>query len=471
MYKKIFIKGNDQFTIRTLDTDDIDLLVEFLNLLSPESKQWYSPHKFDRETVKNVCLKNNNNNMNVVVTHNNKIVGYCTVFLGVREWDNKRYDGTLDNNDIGTIAPCVSDDFQHRGIGSEMLRYIIEMCTDIGKKRLILWSGVVVDNKKAIEFYEKLGFETYRRWHHEIQHVDCLDMYFNLEPDESKEIHCNTNIMVLGAAGSLGSNLSQELLFKGYRVTAVDFNENELMYLKRTFGIPCYLLNITNTKELTRLIDVNNIDAVVNCAAYKHVEWCESNVIDAVETNIMVNLRLMSLLKDIGEKTGKKKKFVFISTDKAIYPKNIYALTKQFSDYAIGLYGNKLVRGVNFLNSKGSVLNIWDSQRIKNKPFTLVKQNCLRYFITISEMTNLVKEALEDNTNKVEFTPSVIYLFSIKKLFEAYILYHEIKDYKLIEFDLPSNEKEVEDLDFNTIITELSETKEILSLLNRTYNC
>ena len=468
MYKKIFTNKNDQFSIRTLVPDDVDLLVEFLSLLSPESKRWYSPHKFDRETVENVCLKNNNNNMNVVVTHNDKIVGYCTVFLGVREWDNKRYDGTLDNN-IGTIAPCIRDDFQHRGIGSEMLRYIIDICTDIGKKKIILWSGVVVDNKKAVEFYEKLGFDTYRRWHHEIQHVDCLDMYINLEPDESKDKHCNTNIMVLGAAGSLGSNLCQELLFKGYKITAVDFNENELMYLKRTFGISCHLLNICNTKELIRLIDINNIDAVINCAAYKHVTWCESNVIDAVETNMMVNLRIMSHLKEIEEEIGKKKKFVFISTDKAISPKNIYALTKQFSDYTINLYGHKLVRGVNFLNSKGSVLNIWDSQRIKNKPFTLVKQNCLRYFITISEMTNLVAEALEDNTNKVEFAPSVIYLLPIKKLFEAYILYHGINDYKLTEFDLPLNEKEVEDLDFNPIITELSETQEIVSLLNRTY--
>ncbi len=272
------------------------------------------------------------------------------------------------------------------------------------------------------------------------------------------------NIMIIGAGGSLGKCLCGLLVKDSYNITAVDINENSLAYLYRICNIPeekIYIEDIRDFDKLKNIIEYNKIDLVINCAALKHVMWCEYNIKHAININIIANLELINYLNK------KEKEFIYISSDKATNPRNIYALTKQFTDYIVNLYNFKLVRGVNFLNSKGSVLDIWDEQKIKFNSFTLINnKKCNRYFITIAQMADLVKKAIKDD-NKKEYTPGVVYKIYIHDLFKAYLKMNNINKYSIEEVSLPNIEKITEDLDFNPEIIELKNINKIIKLIGR----
>ena len=271
------------------------------------------------------------------------------------------------------------------------------------------------------------------------------------------------NIMIIGAAGSLGSVLCKILIESGhYNIFAIDFNENNLAYLYRLYDIFTYIEDFKNTSSLIKIIENENIDLIVNCAALKHVRWCENNIEHAIETNILSNLRLMKYLDEVN------KKFIYISSDKATNPTNLYALTKQFTDYIVHHYKFKLIRGVNFFNSRGSVIDIWEQQYLYNKPFTVSIDSCKRYFILISTMAKIVKRAIEeDDICDKEYYPDKIFGIDIQCLFEAFLRYKGLNkdDCDIKWFSIPANEKLCEALDFNPEIVELDNIDDIVNLI------
>ena len=273
------------------------------------------------------------------------------------------------------------------------------------------------------------------------------------------------NIMIIGAGGSLGSCLSGFLKQEGHEIIAVDINENSLARLHRVYEIlieNIYIENILDFSRLKRIIEFKKIDLVINCAALKHVLWCEYNIKYAINTNIIANLELINYMRE------RNKEFLYISSDKATNPKNIYALTKQFTDYIIKFYNFKLVRGVNFINSNGSVLDIWEEQRKEGVPFTLIdNDDCNRFFISLRQMCYLIKEAIDDASGKNEYTPEVIYKIYIKDLFKAYLQLNNIKEYKIRKVSLQDNEKVSEDLCFDADVVEIKEISDIVTLMRK----
>jgi len=271
------------------------------------------------------------------------------------------------------------------------------------------------------------------------------------------------NVMIIGAAGSLGSVLCKILIESGgYNVFAIDFNENNLAYLHRLYDVFTYIENLKNTDNLIKIIEDENIDLVVNCAALKHVRWCENNIKHAIETNIISNLDLMKYLNQVN------KKFIYISSDKASCPTNLYALTKQFTDYIVHHYKFKLVRGVNFFNSRGSVIDIWEQQYFHNKPFTVSEDNCKRYFILIETMAEIVKKAIEeDDLWDKEYYPDKIFGMEIQLLFDSYLKYKGLTrdECKIKWFSIPSNEKLCEVIDFEPEIVELRDMDSIIKII------
>lgn len=267
--------------------------------------------------------------------------------------------------------------------------------------------------------------------------------------------------MIIGAGGSLGKCLCKVLL-KDHNVVVVDISENSLAYLSRVCDIKedhIYIEDIRNFDKIRMVMEYHKIDLVINCAAMKHVVWCEYNIGYAIDVNVIANLELINYLKK------NNKKFIYISSDKAYKPKNIYALTKQFTDYIVKAHDFKLVRGVNFINSKGSVLDLWEEQRIVGHPFTIVNENCDRYFMTIKQMADLVREAINDDSCKKEYIPSSVYKIYIHDLFEAYLKLNGIVDYDTKEIKLLNTEKISEDLDFNTDIIELNNIDKIVNII------
>jgi FlaA1/EpsC-like NDP-sugar epimerase len=169
---------------------------------------------------------------------------------------------------------------------------------------------------------------------------------------------------------------------------------------------------------------------------------------------------------------SKEKKFIYISSDKAIKPTNFYALTKQLTDYIVRHYSFKIVRGVNFFNSKGSVIDIWETQRKYKRPFTVTSDNCKRYFILKEKMAQIIVESIKDDSKK-EFYPDEVYGIYIQDLFESYLEFSRIekKDCVIKAFSIPNNEKLCENLDFNPRIIELDTHEKILEFIHLGIGC
>lgn len=180
MKKKQIKLNNKKFIIRLLRPNDEFLLKKYFSSISEKMKKWYSPHLFDEKTTKRICREKDKNIKRVIVIYNKEIVGYCVLFFGMREWEIYRYNKKFKENKICTIAPSILDDFQNMGLGTEIIKYIINISKLNNKKVIILWGGVVLKNHQAINFYKKNKFRINKKWLHPIKKVMSYDMYLEI---------------------------------------------------------------------------------------------------------------------------------------------------------------------------------------------------------------------------------------------------------------------------------------------------
>jgi FlaA1/EpsC-like NDP-sugar epimerase len=212
----------------------------------------------------------------------------------------------------------------------------------------------------------------------------------------------NKNILITGAAGSIGSEISRQVfnLFPS-KVILLDNNEFEIYNFNKNIS------NIKNIKYNFILGDINdetlirnilireNIDTIYHCAAYKHVPILEGNIFACLKNNILGTYNLLKFSLQFNVKN-----FVFISTDKAVNAESIMGKSKRFCEIIIKSISkiNKttqfsIVRFGNVLDSKGSVMPLFKEQ-IKNKmPITLTDFEMRRFFMTIPEAAELVIQA------------------------------------------------------------------------------
>ena len=140
------------------------------------------------------------------------------------------------------------------------------------------------------------------------------------------------------------------------------------------------------------------IDYILHAAAYKHVGFGEENIYSFVKNNISVtyNLAQLSISKKV-------KKFIFISTDKAVNPKSVMGYSKSICEKIL-IYLNKkhglknifkIVRFGNVINSDGSVIPIFDKQILNGGPLTVTNKDVTRYFMSIKNACQLVLHTIE----------------------------------------------------------------------------
>lgn len=202
------------------------------------------------------------------------------------------------------------------------------------------------------------------------------------------------NILVTGGAGSIGSELVRQLA-KYNRVFILDFNETALFDLlceEQKIGHSVYgrVGNVRDEKTLSDVFSDFKPDIVFHAAAYKHVTPMEMYPREAVDTNILGTLNVIEHAKKY-----QVKKFVFISTDKAVQSASIMGATKRVSEIITRNQGTGfiVVRFGNVLGSRGSVVPIWQKQIDEGKKITVTDPEMERYMMTIEEACNLVIEA------------------------------------------------------------------------------
>ena len=209
-------------------------------------------------------------------------------------------------------------------------------------------------------------------------------------------------ILVTGAAGSIGSELCRQIAsYKPKKIIMYDWWENGLYDLglefKEFFSNTPFELAIGNIQDKNRIqqtLQRHHPSLIFHAAAFKHVPLMENNVIEAIKNNIFGTFNLVEAAKK-----ENVKKFVFISTDKAVEPKNIMGMTKLAGEQIIKnanlSNGTKFfcVRFGNVLDSAGSVLPLFKKQIEKGKVLTVTDKKMTRYFMTIPEAVQLILKA------------------------------------------------------------------------------
>ena len=218
----------------------------------------------------------------------------------------------------------------------------------------------------------------------------------------------NRTICITGAAGSIGSELArQALTYKPSALILIDQAESPLYQIERELRarnqqtrIVVFVADVCNAARMNAIFRDFKPEILFHAAAYKHVPLMESNPSEAV----MVNIFGTRMLADLAIE-HKVKKFVMISTDKAVNPTNVMGCTKRIAEIYVqsldnhyrqmGLEKTSFVttRFGNVLGSNGSVIPIFKEQIMKGGPVTVTHPEITRFFMTIPEACELVIEA------------------------------------------------------------------------------
>lgn len=206
-------------------------------------------------------------------------------------------------------------------------------------------------------------------------------------------------VMVTGGAGSIGSELCRQVLNFGCKHLIIfDQHENGMFFLNQEFvkkyDTSRYTLVMGTVRERDKLIEVIGEfkpDIIFHAAAYKHVPMMEISATEAIKNNVFGTLNVIEVAESMGVK-----KFVLISTDKAVNPSNIMGASKRIAEMLIETRGKTgkmqmaAVRFGNVLGSNGSVIPVFLSQIKEGGPITLTDRYIKRYFMSIPEAVRLV---------------------------------------------------------------------------------
>jgi FlaA1/EpsC-like NDP-sugar epimerase len=210
-------------------------------------------------------------------------------------------------------------------------------------------------------------------------------------------------ILVTGAAGSIGSEICRQLMrYQPKKVVMLDQAESPMydlqFELRNTYHdqLDRMAFVIANVKDRARMEEVfqeHHPDLVYHAAAYKHVPFMEENPYEAVYINVFGTRNLADLSIQYGVR-----KFVMISTDKAVNPTNVMGATKRMAEIYIQSRSTEQTHFVttrfgNVLGSNGSVIPLFKKQLASGGPLTVTHKDIIRYFMTIPEACNLVLEA------------------------------------------------------------------------------
>ncbi|KOF55966.1 MULTISPECIES: polysaccharide biosynthesis protein [Clostridium] len=210
------------------------------------------------------------------------------------------------------------------------------------------------------------------------------------------------NILVTGGGGSIGSELCRQISkFNPATLVILDIYENNAYDLQMELNYTCPKLNkeviiasIRDKKRLDEIFEKFKPDVVFHAAAHKHVPLMEVNPMEAIKNNVLGTFNVLKCCDEYNVK-----KFVQISTDKAVNPTNIMGATKRFCELMVQAFDRVsktefvAVRFGNVLGSNGSVIPLFKKQIAHGGPVTVTHPEINRFFMTIPEAAQLVIQA------------------------------------------------------------------------------
>ncbi|ADL35277.1 polysaccharide biosynthesis protein [Butyrivibrio proteoclasticus B316] len=209
-------------------------------------------------------------------------------------------------------------------------------------------------------------------------------------------------VMVTGGGGSIGSELCRQIAgHKPKRLIIVDIYENnaydiqqELIRKYPEMDLVVLIASVRNTLRINNIFEEYKPDIVYHAAAHKHVPLMETSPGEAIKNNVFGTWKTAMAAAMNGTK-----KFVLISTDKAVNPTNVMGASKRICEMIVQTFNKHYdtefvaVRFGNVLGSNGSVIPLFKKQIASGGPVTVTDPEIIRYFMTITEAVSLVLQA------------------------------------------------------------------------------
>ena len=212
----------------------------------------------------------------------------------------------------------------------------------------------------------------------------------------------NKVVVVTGGGGSIGSELCRQIAsHKPKQLIIIDIYENNAYDIQQELKVKfpeldlvVLIASVRNTNRMNYIFETYKPDIVYHAAAHKHVPLMEDSPNEAIKNNVLGTWKTAMASANYGVK-----KFVLISTDKAVNPTNIMGASKRICEMIVQAFNNHYdtefvaVRFGNVLGSNGSVIPLFRKQILAGGPVTVTHPDIIRYFMTIPEAVSLVLQA------------------------------------------------------------------------------
>ena len=419
------------------------------------------------EKIARDILSNTNNEFNIVgfLDDNIEKIGSSIHGIPVIDRITTLNNLSIDYDEILITAP---------GASGDNLRRIIDICKLSGKTfktvpslNEMINKDVTLQSIRNVSYLDLLGRD-------EVQlDVNAIENFIK-----------GKRILISGAGGSIGSELVRQCLeFHPGSLILLDnseqnlFNiEQEVAYYETKTLIRSVLANVRDKSLLQNTFQEYRPQVVIHAAAYKHVPMQELHPWSAVSTNVLGTFHLVQLANQYNVE-----KFVLVSTDKAVHPVNIMGATKRLAEKVIQSVDIKetkteftAVRFGNVIGSSGSVIPIFRKQIDRGGPVTITHPEMSRYFMSITEASQLILQAGSINGKSGQ-----IYLLDMGKPVRIKDMANDLirlsglepeKDIPIIYTGLRPGEKLYEELVSKEEKAQSTDHKKIMVLNNGTNN-
>lgn len=283
--------------------------------------------------------------------------------------------------------------FSIANISKKSKKEIIDICKNTNCKiKTIPGIYEIIDGKVDIKQVRDVEIE-------DLLGREPIEVDFNLMGSYIQD----STILVTGAGGSIGSELCRQIAnIRPKKLIMLDNYENNLYSIQqeliRQYGDSIKMIavvaSIREQKRMEKIFDKYRPEVVFHAAAHKHVPLMENSPGEAIKNNIFGTLNVAMLSSKYNVK-----RFLLISTDKAVNPTNIMGATKRAAEMIIQSLNEEsktefvAVRFGNVLGSNGSVIPLFKRQIEEGGPVTVTHPNIIRYFMTIEEAVGLVIQA------------------------------------------------------------------------------
>jgi FlaA1/EpsC-like NDP-sugar epimerase len=242
----------------------------------------------------------------------------------------------------------------------------------------------------------------------QIKEVELVDLLgrepITVDNGEVFDMIKGKTILVTGGGGSIGSELCRQIashdpkqliIFDIYENNAYEIQQELLRKYKDSLNLVTLIGSVRNTHRINTVMQKYKPDIVFHAAAHKHVPLMEDSPNEAIKNNVMGTYKTAKAAAETGVK-----KFVLISTDKAVNPTNIMGATKRICEMVVQMMERQYpdttfvaVRFGNVLGSNGSVIPLFKKQIAEGGPLTVTHKDITRFFMTIPEAVSLVLQA------------------------------------------------------------------------------